>query len=135
VATWDEAQRHLRAALKLTYDLPTWCGLRWRMGAEHIDQRVELTTIYREPWLEVVTEVGEELRVPLREALETNMSLPMGGLAIDGGRYMLRYQLPLAGLRLEDLTTWMERLAGNAARLRGTLGRRADVTALAYCVD
>ncbi|MCW5801193.1 MAG: hypothetical protein KIT31_02175 [Deltaproteobacteria bacterium] len=120
-ATWEHVRAHVRARFKLAFDQPTWSGLRWRIGTAQVDQRIELTDAFGEPWLQVVTDVVDEEGVREHQALRENMSVPIGALAIEQGRYKLRYQLPLDDVDTAVLDRWMERLADVAARLRRTL--------------
>lgn len=133
MTTWDEVRVHVGTTFKLIYDQPTWSVLRWRFGAEDVDQRIEVSEAYREPWLQVVTDVVDQRGLDPHVALERSLTLAMGSLAIERWRYKLRCTLPVATLHLPDLDRWIELLARESLALRRAIvQRRGSPDAIAF---
>jgi hypothetical protein len=135
MTTWDETRSDLRARFALLHDEPTWCGRRWRVATLEIDQRVELVELAGDPWIQIVTDVDHPTAIDPTTALARNVTLSMGALALENGRYKLRCALPLDGLSLDKLATWMEMMAHEAGRLRRAPRKAQDRAVFAHWTD
>lgn len=137
MSDWAQVRQHLALRYRLAYDEPDWCGLRWRLGDAEIDQRVERRAAFGATWVHVVTEVGPATLLAADAALMRNAVLPLGALAVERDRYLLRLPLELDGLTLERLDRWMQRAAAEAVRLRVDLvtARRSAPWAFAELME
>jgi hypothetical protein len=118
--TWDETKEHLRQRFKLLREEPTWLLMGWTFEGEPRvqEERIELRQAVGEPHLLIVCDVVGGDQMEAREALEHNMTLAAGALALVEGRIVLRHVHPLEDVRFERLDRWLELLAHEAARLR-----------------
>ena len=117
--TWPDAQTHLRERFQLRRDEAAEIELAWTFPDS------------REPQVQVVSP-GRALGRPIlvircdtaqtafdeREALEHNMTLGVGALAISGGEYVLRHVMFLDELQWATLDQALEMVAHEAARLK-----------------
>ena len=123
MATWDDVRAHLREKFKLSIDEPTWIGLGWKFpgprGGELAQrQRVEPVTAFGRSYVLIWCDIIEIEKVPMRTALERNLTLAIGSIAISDNLYVLRSVMLLDNIdwQLFDLT--LEYTAREAAMLR-----------------
>ncbi|MCS6912582.1 MAG: hypothetical protein RMK29_19860 [Myxococcales bacterium] len=120
--TWEEICTHIRQRFVISVDKARWLGLTWRFGGPegpvYQGQRVELAHAMGKPQVLILCDVVPEADLPLREALEHNMTLAIGALALSQGTFVLRQVYPADGLDFAQLDTALEFLAHEAARLR-----------------
>jgi hypothetical protein len=121
--TWDETLEHLRERFKIAVEEASWVGLVWRFGGDFVQgQRVELAQAFGQPHLLILSDVLSADLIPPKKALQHNMTLAVGALAIAQGTYVLRHVMPLENLTWAVLDAAMEYVAHEAARLRKNAG-------------
>jgi hypothetical protein len=117
--TWTEAQTYLRGRYQLRRDEPTEIELAWTFpGAPEVQRQiVELRRAVKRPLMVIRCDTGQSA-FSEREALEHNMTLGVGALAIADGEYVLRHAMLLDELAWGTLDLALELVAHEAARLK-----------------
>src|SRR5690606_19585831 len=99
IPSWDDLRAYARARYALEDDEAEAFSVV--VGFE--DQRshkvvVRPSRAFDAPWVELRAAVCEERAMSPEDAVRRNASLPIGGLALEDGLYLLTYRLPLERL-------------------------------------
>lgn len=129
--SWDDVRTYLRDRYQLRRFEPTQVELAWTFPDSQEPQRqtIEVRRAMDRPILVVYCDTGQNAFND-REALQHNMTLGVGALAIADGEYVLRHVVSLEELHWTTLDKTLEMLAHEAARLKRHRRGTQDITCL-----
>jgi hypothetical protein len=129
--TWTDFARHVAERFAIAAGGAAWMTLVWTFddgGREvHQRQRIDRVEVDGREHAAILCDVVSSTQLGLDEALEHNMELAVGALALLGDTLVLRACVALDRADLEHLDVDLERLAHEAARLRHRAVRTPDI--------
>ncbi len=117
--TWDDVRTYLRDRYQLRRFEVAQVELAWTFpdSGEAQRQTVEVRRAMNRPIVVICCDTGQSA-FNEREALEHNMTLGVGALAMAEGEYVLRHVMFLDELSWTTLDLTLEMVAHEAARLK-----------------
>ncbi len=127
MATWDEVKEYARAQYELSKDEDDFFTLIFEYENRSQTILVQRFTAYDQAFVEFRTGVCEAADIDPTDALKRNAELPIGGLVLRDGLYLLVFKFPLANLDIEEFELSLHALAMTGDGLEEAHSSRGDV--------